>query len=136
MTCALPQIAGSRDERDSMTALLVRTEMRKDPVSGRWILMRGGAQPSNGDTSCPFCPGHEAQTPPEISAYRTNGDCPAGELQHIRRDGHGYQLYEHAGRRVSLFSPSNRRIGRDCGPLHRQVRLSLHHQRDGTVPGQ
>ena len=59
-----------------MTALLLRTEMRKDPVSGRWILMRGGAQPSNGDTSCPFCPGHEAQTPPEISAYRTNGQPP------------------------------------------------------------
>jgi UDPglucose--hexose-1-phosphate uridylyltransferase len=26
-----------------------------------------------GNGACPYCPGHEAETPPEIAAYRTNG---------------------------------------------------------------
>lgn len=59
-----------------MLALLSRTEMRKDAVSGRWVLVRSEAPPPNGDGSCPFCPGYEAQTPPEIAAYRTNGQPP------------------------------------------------------------
>lgn len=59
-----------------MIACPSHTEMRKDAVSGRWVLVRSGPPPPNGDGSCPFCPGHEAQTPPEIAAYRTNGQPP------------------------------------------------------------
>ncbi len=61
-----------------------RTELRKDPVSGRWILVRHGTARSSGKGPCPFCPGHEADTPPEIAAYRTNGQ-PANSPEWLVR---------------------------------------------------
>ncbi len=57
-----------------------RTELRKDPTSGRWVLVRNSPLPLSGDAACPFCPGHEEHTPPEITAYRTNGQ-PANSSQ-------------------------------------------------------
>ncbi len=50
-----------------------RTELRKDPVSGRWVLVRNHSPRENGANPCPFCPGRETQTSAEIAAYRTNG---------------------------------------------------------------
>ena len=35
---------------------------------------RGGAEPAGAE--CPFCPGNEASTPPEIAAYRKEGSAP------------------------------------------------------------
>jgi UDPglucose--hexose-1-phosphate uridylyltransferase len=59
-------------------------ELRKDPISGTWVLIspeRTGrptdfakelAPPSrSGD--CPFCPGNEAMTPPEVHAFPKSG---------------------------------------------------------------
>ena len=60
-------------------------EMRKDPVTGRWVIIaperarrptdflgeifpRGPSQIKGG--SCPFCEGNESETPPEIVALR------------------------------------------------------------------
>ena len=52
-------------------------ELRQDPVTGRWVIISperqkrpqdlhvAPAKASNRD-DCPFCPGHEAMTPPEI----------------------------------------------------------------------
>ena len=63
-------------------------DVRHDPVTGRVVIMAAGratrphtlaqAQPDEdrGPESCPFCPGHESQTPPEI--LRT-GEGAAGE---------------------------------------------------------
>jgi UDPglucose--hexose-1-phosphate uridylyltransferase len=62
-------------------------ELRKDPVTGRWVIISTGRQKrpndfrlekpaSAGRERCPFCPGHEAMTPPEILAYRQNGGAP------------------------------------------------------------
>jgi UDPglucose--hexose-1-phosphate uridylyltransferase len=60
-------------------------EFRKDPVTGQWVIIaRERANrpfafpvfknpPQEG--ACPFCKGEEAQTPPEVLAYR-----PAGSL--------------------------------------------------------
>ncbi len=61
-------------------------QLRKDPVTGRWVIiatdrarrpsdfMRAAAIPNpNGNGTCPFCSGHEDQTPPEVLAYRENG---------------------------------------------------------------
>ena len=55
-------------------------ELRRDPIVGRWVvlaperadrpnaLLRAPLPPSLQDPlSCPFCPGNEAMTPPEIS---------------------------------------------------------------------
>ncbi len=51
-------------------------DLRKDPTRGQWVLVRpGGGSPPPGD-SCPFCPGSEARTPPEIAAYRDDGSAP------------------------------------------------------------
>src|SRR5437660_7429435 len=57
-------------------------ELRKDPIVGRWVIIstdrakrptdfvREGVRIKGG--FCPFCPGNESKTPPEIQAYRPN----------------------------------------------------------------
>ena len=50
----------------------MRGELRKDPATGKWVLVRPRVR-NNGDShpgGCPFCPGNEHLTPPEIAAYR------------------------------------------------------------------
>jgi UDPglucose--hexose-1-phosphate uridylyltransferase len=62
-------------------------ELRKDPVTGRWVIISTDRhkRPNDfrleratvlGHENCPFCPGHESFTPPEIMAYRQNGSGP------------------------------------------------------------
>ena len=59
-------------------------ELRKDPITGRWVIIstERGRRPMdflrdsviiNGPKNCPFCPGAEAKTPPEILVYGRNG---------------------------------------------------------------
>jgi len=61
-------------------------ELRKDPVTGRWVIISTdrSKRPHDfqvthvhpiGRDECPFCPGHEDLTPPEVLAYR-NGSAP------------------------------------------------------------
>ena len=56
------------------------SELRKDPVTGRWVIIateRGqrpgayiqGTEPRKGGF-CPFCEGNEQHTPPEVLAFR------------------------------------------------------------------
>ena len=56
-------------------------EFRKDPVTGRWVIIatERAKRPSafvssheapRDEEFCPFCPGHESHTPPELLAYR------------------------------------------------------------------
>jgi UDPglucose--hexose-1-phosphate uridylyltransferase len=58
-------------------------ELRKDPVVGRWVIIstersrrptsfQPAAHEKTGDF-CPFCPGHEDKTPPEVWAHRPGG---------------------------------------------------------------
>ena len=60
------------------------SELRKDPITGRWVIIstQRGKRPSDfvresveikGKGICPFCPGNEGMTPPEILAYRRKG---------------------------------------------------------------
>ncbi|MHB8984297.1 MAG: galactose-1-phosphate uridylyltransferase, partial [Carboxydocellales bacterium] len=59
------------------------SELRKDPVSGNWVIIASerGKRPSDyaepNDSKkggfCPFCYGNENKTPPEVLAYRTPG---------------------------------------------------------------
>jgi UDPglucose--hexose-1-phosphate uridylyltransferase len=62
-------------------------ELRRDPVTGRWVIISTDRQkrPQDfhferaaavGPEQCPFCPGHEAMTPPEVLAYRPAGGAP------------------------------------------------------------
>jgi UDPglucose--hexose-1-phosphate uridylyltransferase len=61
-------------------------ELRKDPIIGRWVIIstERGKRPSDfpsapkrrGNKLCPFCPGNESATPPEILAFRPNSSEP------------------------------------------------------------
>ena len=59
-------------------------ELRKDPITNRWVIIATdrAKRPTDfvrekvtihGSGFCPFCPGNEAKTPPEIMAYRSDG---------------------------------------------------------------
>jgi len=58
-------------------------EIRKDPVFGRWVIIasergrrpnefRGEVSPEN-PRNCPFCPGHEDETPPPVYTLYADG---------------------------------------------------------------
>ncbi|RMD95408.1 MAG: galactose-1-phosphate uridylyltransferase [Calditrichaeota bacterium] len=61
-------------------------ELRKDPIIGRWVIIstERGKRPSDWQLErqdriggfCPFCPGNEDKTPPEILALRPNHSEP------------------------------------------------------------
>jgi UDPglucose--hexose-1-phosphate uridylyltransferase len=62
-------------------------ELRKDPIIGRWVIIstERGKRPSDFSgvpkrrkeaKLCPFCPGNESATPPEILAYRPDSSEP------------------------------------------------------------
>jgi UDPglucose--hexose-1-phosphate uridylyltransferase len=61
-------------------------ELRKDPVTGRWVIISTERARRPDDFSrqhfrrsgafCPFCPGNEAKTPPEVLAYRGSEAAP------------------------------------------------------------
>ena len=59
-------------------------ELRKDPITGRWVIIsiERSRRPSDfvrepvviqGGRICPFCPGHELKTPPEVLSFRDYG---------------------------------------------------------------
>lgn len=60
-------------------------DLRKDPITGRWVIIatdrakrptdfaRQEVKLNGGAATCPFCPGHEYKTPPEVLAFRNNG---------------------------------------------------------------
>ncbi len=63
------------------------SELRKDPVTGRWVIIstERRKRPTDfrfesvhiaPDPSCPFCEGHEQMTPHELLAVRHNGSRP------------------------------------------------------------
>jgi len=59
-------------------------ELRKDPITERWVIISSerGKRPSDwtmepkprGGGFCPFCPGNEDKTPPEVRAVRPDSD--------------------------------------------------------------
>ncbi len=61
-------------------------ELRKDPIIGRWVIIstERGKRPSDfgitpqktSNKLCPFCPGNESATPPEILAFRPDNSKP------------------------------------------------------------
>jgi UDPglucose--hexose-1-phosphate uridylyltransferase len=52
-------------------------ELRKDTTRGQWVLVRPRSAPSF-DGECPYCPGAEHATGPEIAAYRKEGSTTNG----------------------------------------------------------
>ena len=70
------------------------TELRKDPFTNRWVIISAERAKRPSDFAlkpsprrsdfCPFCPGNEEATPPEIMAYRNGGEPPNTPGWHIR----------------------------------------------------
>jgi UDPglucose--hexose-1-phosphate uridylyltransferase len=66
------------------------SELRKDPISGRWVIIAterskrpddfrpavSPARPPEAPGFCPFCQGSEGKTPPEVFALRDPGTSP------------------------------------------------------------
>jgi UDPglucose--hexose-1-phosphate uridylyltransferase len=58
-------------------------ELRRDPIIGRWVIISperaqrprelARPEPPRQIGLCPFCPGNEKLTPPEVLAYRPSG---------------------------------------------------------------
>src|SRR6187397_3199290 len=70
-------------------------ELRQDPLGGGWVAITAGraARPEaflgdvgtpRGPLGCPFCPGHEHMTPPEVWADRDPGTGPDRPGWHVR----------------------------------------------------
>jgi UDPglucose--hexose-1-phosphate uridylyltransferase len=70
-------------------------ELRQDPLGGGWVAITAGraARPEaflgdigtpRGPLGCPFCPGHEHMTPPEVWADRDPGTEPDHPGWHVR----------------------------------------------------
>ncbi len=71
-------------------------EIRKDYLTGTWVVIakERGKRPHDfkkpqkkeeaGPKICPFCPGNEKMTPPEINAYRNNGGPQNSAGWHVR----------------------------------------------------
>ena len=72
-------------------------DLRRDPLGGTWTVIapgrlarphdagdaagpacapQAGAGPADSPASCPFCEGHESQTPPEVDAFRAPDTAP------------------------------------------------------------
>lgn len=64
----------------------MKNELRLDPLTGRWVVVAHDrlARPSSfldrntdfqkgSDRECPFCPGHEEDTPPALETYSEEG---------------------------------------------------------------
>ncbi|MCA1683406.1 MAG: galactose-1-phosphate uridylyltransferase, partial [Actinobacteria bacterium] len=61
-------------------------ELRRDPILGRWVALAPGRAARADDlhahhvddredtAGCPFCPGHEGMTPPEVQAVRPGSE--------------------------------------------------------------
>jgi UDPglucose--hexose-1-phosphate uridylyltransferase len=60
------------------------SELRKDPTRGRWVLVHPNPASPPALEVCPFCPGNEVLTPPEIAAYRTEGSATDGPGWSVR----------------------------------------------------
>ncbi|MBM3310056.1 MAG: galactose-1-phosphate uridylyltransferase [Candidatus Aminicenantes bacterium] len=84
--------------------------LRKDPLSGRWVVVAPGrsrrpneftppaAEERRGEAvRCPFCPGNEADTPPEIFALRAPGTVRDGPGWTVRVVPNKYPAVGRAG---------------------------------------
>jgi UDPglucose--hexose-1-phosphate uridylyltransferase len=71
------------------------SELRKDPVTGRWVIIstERRKRPTDfllesvtvvPDQSCPFCEGHEQMTPRELLAHRHSGSAANGPGWELR----------------------------------------------------
>ena len=119
-------------------------ELRKDPIIGRWVIIstERGRRPSSFTSvskrgsakMCPFCPGHEDNTPPEITLSSDPPlvvDAASLRLQGVVTDADRVlDMYIFVGSR-KVFYLSNRE-GRDRRRMTFDTHLPLE---SGSVAG-
>lgn len=79
-----------------MTEEAPQPELRRSPITGEWVIIAAGrgqrphapdrlARKDQPDHECPFCPGREDETPPEVCAFRDSkeADCPGWSARTI-----------------------------------------------------
>lgn len=98
------------------------TELRRDPVVGRWVIIDVDnpmkpedfhVEPHHYDdaTNCPFCYGNEHMTPPEIQAFRhekTKANAPGWQVRVVPNKFPALQIEGDLDRRpLGIFDMSN-----------------------------
>ncbi|HEX3150918.1 MAG TPA: DUF4921 family protein [Gemmataceae bacterium] len=65
---------------------MARPEWRFDPLTGRHVLIAPdrAERPIRSAVACPFCEGHESETPAEVLSYRAAGSAPNGPGWRVR----------------------------------------------------
>ena len=112
-------------------------ELRQDPLTGRWVILAPGRaarphEPTSGSTAtsaapvahCPFCPGHENETPPEV-ARRGGGD-PDGPGWRVRVVPNLYPIVQ-GTTDAAIAGGDELRQRRSAGGAHEVVLLSPDH---------
>jgi UDPglucose--hexose-1-phosphate uridylyltransferase len=94
---------------------MAMSQLRHDPLSGRDVIVAAGraARPTtfavsgdegDGTGACPFCPGEESRTPPEVA--RTGGGEPDGPGWEVRAFPNLYPIVE--AHEVVVLAPDHR----------------------------
>lgn len=104
----------------------MKSELRRDPISGRTVIIAkerserphdfGRPEPVRVPHACPFCLGHEGDTPPALAVYR-----PAGET--LENSGWRVRVIPNKYAALSLDGPSPHADG--AATLDRSAPLSL-----------
>jgi UDPglucose--hexose-1-phosphate uridylyltransferase len=94
------------------------SELRKDPIAGRWVIIatervkrpndfQQRSKRARATSFCPFCPGNEDKTPPEIVAHRPGGgprDTPGWTVRVVPNKYPALRIEGHRNRRaVGLY---------------------------------
>lgn len=96
-------------------------DLRRDPIVGRWVIIDTDHPNKPGDYeyeqynpkggACPFCPGNEAMTPPEIDAARdarTQPNTPGWQARVVSNKFPALQIEGELDRRgVGIYDMSN-----------------------------
>ena len=93
-------------------------DLRRDPVTGRWVCLAPGrsARPetkpateppraSTPEWDCPFCPGNEDKTPPEVAAVRGPGGVADSDGWSVRVVPNLYPAFSPEGASAELDDP-------------------------------
>jgi UDPglucose--hexose-1-phosphate uridylyltransferase len=113
-------------------------ELRRDPIVGRWVIIStergkrpsdfGQIQPARKTGFCPFCPGNESKTPPEVFAFRdlnTLPDTPGWQVRVVSNKFPALQIEGNLDRRAEGIYDKMNGIG-----AHEVLIESISHEKE------